>query len=326
MRTYQRGTEYEDISAAWDWDLIPGTTVDYGGTPLTCDRTGFVGVSPFVGGVSTGSSGLAVMRYTNPYTKALRWQKAWFFLEDDVQHVMISDVASSSKKPVYSILDQKRHSGSIALNSEDDVPFTQEPMTQAGPSSLWHDNVGYVFDRNSSATLTVRIGERTGDWHAIGISNQPPEKVDLFSAWLEHDPQNLATPISYTVFPGVDCYTFRCKSRKFSLRSTVNDAHVSAIYHEPQDTVMVAFWDYGGGSATLTLSSDLSMVLTATHNIALIYDRRSQTLFVSDPSQSIDSVEVTILLLKTGQEESRKDVVVNLPRDGSAGSTVRLAI
>ncbi|KAG5649680.1 hypothetical protein H0H81_002521 [Sphagnurus paluster] len=28
LRTYLRGDEYEDIAASWDWDLIPGTTVD----------------------------------------------------------------------------------------------------------------------------------------------------------------------------------------------------------------------------------------------------------------------------------------------------------
>ena len=32
--THLNGDEYEDIVAAWDWNLIPGTTVDYGGTPL----------------------------------------------------------------------------------------------------------------------------------------------------------------------------------------------------------------------------------------------------------------------------------------------------
>ncbi|KAF8078587.1 chondroitin AC/alginate lyase [Lyophyllum atratum] len=44
-RVYQLAEyEYEDISVAWDWNLIPGTTVDYGATPLSCARTQFTGI------------------------------------------------------------------------------------------------------------------------------------------------------------------------------------------------------------------------------------------------------------------------------------------
>jgi Polysaccharide lyase family 8, super-sandwich domain len=64
--TYLTGDEYEDISAAWDWNAIPGTTVDYGATPLACSTTNQVGVESFVGGVSTGVLGAAVMVCGNP--------------------------------------------------------------------------------------------------------------------------------------------------------------------------------------------------------------------------------------------------------------------
>ena len=59
--TYVTGDEYEDIAAAWDWNMIPGTTVDYGATPLNCDTENQVGVENFVGGASTGKLGAAVM-------------------------------------------------------------------------------------------------------------------------------------------------------------------------------------------------------------------------------------------------------------------------
>src|SRR5882762_6330814 len=102
MYTYMTGDEYEDIFGSWDWNLIPGITTDYGATELSCDNTQWVGVQEFVGGVSAGSSGIAVMRYTNPYTQTLDWKKAWFFLPGDVQHVMVSGLTSTSSAPVYS--------------------------------------------------------------------------------------------------------------------------------------------------------------------------------------------------------------------------------
>ncbi|THH13551.1 hypothetical protein EW146_g6685 [Bondarzewia mesenterica] len=122
LYTYLQGNEYEDIAAAWDWNLIPGITVDYDATPLTCADAEWTGLHSFVGGVSDGQLGIAAMRYTNPYTDALSWQKAWFFLADDVQHVMVSNLMSTSDAPVYSVLDQRLHVGPVFVNGFDVHP------------------------------------------------------------------------------------------------------------------------------------------------------------------------------------------------------------
>jgi hypothetical protein len=44
LYTYLTGNEYEDIAAAWDWNLIPGTTTDYAAAPLNCNNTGWQGI------------------------------------------------------------------------------------------------------------------------------------------------------------------------------------------------------------------------------------------------------------------------------------------
>jgi len=75
---------------------ITGITVDYGATPLDCNDTTAVGIEAFVGGVSDGQAGLAAMRYTNPLARSFSWQKAWFFLEDDIEVVVLSDLSSSA--------------------------------------------------------------------------------------------------------------------------------------------------------------------------------------------------------------------------------------
>jgi len=98
--THLDGSEYQDIAAAWDWNLVPGITTDYAQTPLSCATVQKTNPNAFVGGVSDGVRGVSVMRYTNPITGALSWNKAWFFLEDDVQHVMVANVSSSSNAEV----------------------------------------------------------------------------------------------------------------------------------------------------------------------------------------------------------------------------------
>ena len=151
-----------------------------------------MGLDPFVGGVSNGQAGIAVMKFTNPLTKSLSWQKAWFFLQSDVQHVMIPVITSNSAAPVYSVLDQKRHNGQVYV---DGTPIQQSTATISA-HTLWHDNVGYVFDKQQSPKVSVQVGEKSGDWAAIGISTQGTETVDLFAAWIDHGASTPAVPFN----------------------------------------------------------------------------------------------------------------------------------
>lgn len=306
--------------------MIPGSTVDYKATPLSCDRASFTGISPFVGGVSTGTTGIAAMRYVNPYTKTLQYQKTWFFLGDDIQHVMVSGLTSTSGAPIYTVLDQKRHSGNVAVDTNEAVAVpSSKTVSQPGASSLWHDGVGYTFDSQQPTTLNFQVGRKTGNWSAIGISTQPPADVDLFSAWLQHHPESLDVPISYTIFPSVDRTAFVSKSSSFKLQSTVNNAHVSAVYDQSHDTAMFVFWDVGGGQASLDISSaqnpNSTLLVQVNGNAAVIYDRPLHRVLISDPSQTLDALEVKLTVTTEGKPTTSKSVIVPLPRNGLAGST-----
>ncbi|KAH7931010.1 polysaccharide lyase family 8 protein [Leucogyrophana mollusca] len=320
--TYLVGDEYEDIAAAWDWNLIPGSTVDYGATPLTCSKTQFTGIEAFVGGVTDGNIGAAAMRYTNPLTRSLSWQKAWFFLDDDVQHVMISDLSSTSNAPVFSVLDQRRLAGGVFVNNKG---------TQGGnfsdPQILWHGNVGYKFQSsNGSFSLSVDTGNRTGNWSSIGTSTQPPANVDLFSAWIDH--KDTSKPISYTAFPGTDYGTFTLKQKTTQLQEVANNGSVSAIFDRRHNTAMAVFWDAAGGSFSFTPDDGRAPItITASGNAALIYRLDSGNVTVSDPSQTLTELTINMAagdgLKPSGWGENESITLsFTLPTSGSAGSSI----
>jgi Polysaccharide lyase family 8, super-sandwich domain/Polysaccharide lyase family 8, C-terminal beta-sandwich domain len=319
LYTYLQGDEYEDIAAAWDWNLIPGTTVDYGATPLNCANAGWKGLESFVGGVSNGETGAAAMRYLNPYTKAFSWQKAWFFLDDDTQYVMIANLTSlSSAAPVYSVLDQRRHSGPIYVDDEAfDAPSNE--TFDSTVSSLWHGGVGYSFDPRSTV-LSLSVGERTGAWSAIGTSTQPPETVDLFAAWIEH--QDLTQPVSYTIFPGTTFDSFRIKSGYRIIIPLQNDAHISAILDVDYNTISAIFWDASGG--TLFIDNGPFFYgpssITVSGAVALMLNLDTGTITVSDPSQTLTVMDILV----DGINETPLACTVDLPPGpgGLAGSSV----
>lgn len=240
--TYVQGNEYEDIAAAWDWNLIPGITTDYTATPLSCDKARVQGIEAFVGGVSTGAIGAFAMRYTNPTTRNLSWQKSWFFFDNDVQHVTVSNLTSKSSQPVFSVLDQKLHSGTVYVDGN---PTNTANFTSF--KSLWHNNVGYTFDSSLSANahLSVRIGTRSGSWSAIGTSTQPPESVDLFAAWLNHT--STQGTIAYTIYPGMQLSQFNDQVQKESLVTVNSDSTTHAVLDTKSNVLMVVFWADSGG-------------------------------------------------------------------------------
>jgi Polysaccharide lyase family 8, super-sandwich domain/Polysaccharide lyase family 8, C-terminal beta-sandwich domain len=266
------------------------------------------------------------MRYTNPVTGSLHWQKAWFFLDGDVLHTMISGLNSTTSAPVYTVLDQRLHNGSVIIdgvqtnltNSTDDAQI----------ETLWHGNVGYLFPRFSNPiNISVSVGKKKGSWSAIGISSQPPTTVDLFTARIEHN--STFSPVEYTTFPGTSYDTFSNKSSGLQLRTIQNDQNISALFDEGNNTAMVVFWDAGGGSVTFNpVVAYASITISSDGNIALLYRLETGEVTVSDPSQSLTRSQVTIALgpgVKPPHwkiSKLRETLNFNYPSGGAAGSSV----
>jgi Polysaccharide lyase family 8, super-sandwich domain/Polysaccharide lyase family 8, C-terminal beta-sandwich domain len=310
-------------------------------------------VEAFVGGVSDGQVGVAAMRYTNPTTHNITWQKAWFFLEDDVQVVVLSDLSSVSPN-VLSVLDQRRRDGPYYVNNIQVVGNTQRDNPQTSldrrrrhhrlavriqddknitqydhVSSLWHGGVGYAFDMWSPLALSIQTGEKTGNWSALGISTQPPTTVDFFTAWIDQPKSNT---FAYTVFPGTTMHEFSRKALVSASKHNViqNDRNVSAILDKGKDTAFVVFWDSAGGSVLIPPCWDHpAIILSADANSAIIYKIDDGTVTVSDPSQNKTSVTVQLEVLDgsgcdpTGfGQSSVRSLVYQLPVGGLAGSSV----
>lgn len=122
--------------------------------PLETRTISYVGVSA---GGSQGKSGLGIMHYVNPITGNLSWQRMWVFGGDAGVHwhVMINSVeqrigipaaAESEAPPVFSVLDQGKHTSNIVVNGNvlSTLPDNSEERTITWDSveTLWHGDVG----------------------------------------------------------------------------------------------------------------------------------------------------------------------------------------
>ncbi|KAG9018583.1 hypothetical protein FRB90_011305 [Tulasnella sp. 427] len=321
---YGSGNEYEDIAAVWDWNLIPGITTDPGATPLLCDYTKWSGVMNFVGGVSTGKVGVAVMDYKNPYTNTLWYRKAWFFLPNDVQHVIVSDIKQTSTVDVYHVLDQKRANGAVYLDGK-----AASSYSFSTAKSLWHDSVGYTFDGANATSLHVSTAKRSGSWSTIGTSSAGGTSVNVFQAWLRHDQSKLSTPVSYTVYPDTSsAKIFSDKVKKYAV-TTVYGTNASGAMDKAQSVFMAVFWNpattvtakFGTGSVTVQSSQAAVVIL----------DLKNWTVAVSDPTQYLGNVVLTVKTAGIAKPKclaltAGRKVTVNFPQGADLGKTVAASV
>lgn len=339
------GDEYQDITAAWDWNLIPGITVDYDAMPLTCAQVRQRSTQAFVGGASNGRFGVAAQRYSNPTTGTLSWQKAWFFLPDDVQRVMVADPESTTDAPVFSVLDQRRRSGSVYVDEElvdmsgnfstpgasllSMIQRISSKLGSPNADTLFHGGVGYSFPSRKitggSPTLSIQLEQKTGDWATIGTSKAPPTPVDMFTAWLHHT--DIDTPLEYTVYPAVaSAASLKSKVKATKLRTISNNEVASAVEDASNHILMMVFWE--AGAVTIPSSNFQAPVTIHSDGAAsLIIDTKQWRVTVADPSQTLDTLKLKVKLgfgrPPPGWGWSRtKAASVLFPGGGLAGSSV----
>jgi hypothetical protein len=340
LYTYTTGAEYEDMYATFDFNLVPGTTTDYGNTPLACNITLAGGNDTYAGGASAGDVGVAAMRYINPLTRALSFHKAWIFFPDNVQHVLVNSISSTSPAPVFSVLDQRLHAGDIYLDGE-----RVASGNYCDVESLWHAGTGYIFPADQQTELSIDAETKTGDWKAIGTSTQPKSTKDMFAAWVVHDSEDLTAPIEYSIFPAMDSNDeFENKADRCTPQSVANTDVVSAAVDATKRVLGAAFWTTGGGSVfipqmgmTIYVDQPVVLVLKLTGN-----GSSSGELSVADPTQENTVMNVRIVWVSKGHRrgegcighhcsppvhrgykgQPEVKMSIQLPSGGMAGSTV----
>ncbi|KAJ2985345.1 hypothetical protein NUW54_g10181 [Trametes sanguinea] len=269
-----------------------------------------------------GLVGAVAMRYENPISKSLNWRKTWFFLENDVQFVMVARITSSTSAPVFSVLDQRKHVGEVLVNGA-----ASGGGNFSSPSTLWHGGVGYVFNTSDPVTLSVDVSTKTGSWSAIGASSQPPVTVDMFTAWLSHN--DISSAISYIVFPATTPDTFQQKVAAANLHTIRNDGSISALLDIANEMAFLVFWETNGGSVTIPAlaKGGATLKVQSTGSANVILRMNTWTVTVADPTQLLSTLTLTFTLgsgtAPAGWGSSKtKTLQFTLPSGGVAGSSL----
>lgn len=309
---YITGDEYADTFVNWNWELVPGITVDIEGTPLKCNTVKKKGIKPFVGGVTEGNTGIAVMDYQNPTNAKLSFKKTVFFFPSGYA-VQVGPVTSkNTTAQLATVLDQRKRNGDIYVSGA--LKNTNTNYNTVKTNSIWHDKIGYYFP--NSEVLNVDSTPTTADWSDIGISTGSVTQ-QLWTSYIKHSQLSTTGLLTqYVVQPNIAQSTFHDSITNGTIPITLafqaSSPQVHAAYSAADDTIGVAFWTAG----TYATPWKSATITTDQPCIALLRQTASDTyrLILSDPSQTLTTIKIKLKI-----NTVTKTLTYTLPTGSSAG-------
>lgn len=331
LYSYVKGNEYKDIMAAWDWNLVPGTTTLLNQPKLQASQVKYDGLKDFVGVVSDGKFGAAVEDYLDPLTQNLSYRKSWFFVDEGVI-VITTDIkknATAGNAPVITVLDNRAAESTRAFVKNG--PVAQLGEQHMATDTLYYGNNGYLA-YDTPFQLTISLGKRSGNWSEISTSTQGVKTVDIFSAYTTIK----GDKFTYGYFPAISSQKLNKELEKPTW-DPITKKGISGIYGK--DRASLAFWPGGDKSVALDLKAlgwSNAGTLTFTSDQPAVYllsaqckDKKSMRLVVTlaDPTQKLTVASYSIKISGQGhkvREMGKKSEGLERRGDGGIGFGVKL--
>lgn len=297
LYAWVNGNEYTNVSGAWDWYLIPGSTVLDHYPTLNISWISVTGKKPFVGVASDGQNGVSVMDYIEPHDASISYRRAWFYYDDMVINVIAnaSRLTTASTAPILHVLDQRISDGSkLALDGKEQSSNT---VTTTAKTIQYGGNGYYAFNGGSFA-LTASDASRTGNWSELSNTNAGSVTKNIFTAY--HTMLNAST-IAYAYVPRISASDLanRAKAPTGSLKP-INSAGVIGIAGNGH--LALTFWPNAVKSQqvqmpTIGWKTSGSITVTTTAPGIFMFDIDSagkMSIKASDPTQLLKSITLTL--------------------------------
>ncbi|MDR7383823.1 polysaccharide lyase 8 family protein [Promicromonospora iranensis] len=295
------GSQYDDhYWPTVDAARIAGTTVA-AGTPAASAGAGFRSDKHWVGGVAVGSSAAVGMAFRHPDDQGMpgaTGQKSWFLLDDEVV-ALGAGIASSSGRPVETVVDNRRlldpEGQQLVVDGRQVPPTGGTPAVTADGPGWAHlsgatpgTGIGYVF--RTGQRLSLLRERRTGRWSEINRSAVHRDRTvrtnSFATLWLEHGVDPVDARYGYVLLPGATPEGTAAYAAAPRTEVLANGPLVQAVRRD--GTTALNVWATGAPE-TGGVSCDRPAA------ILLTQDGTQLTVAVADPTQQLEhGLRVTV--------------------------------
>ncbi|PCJ57393.1 MAG: hypothetical protein COA79_16120 [Planctomycetota bacterium] len=318
---FRTGDEYVDIFPVWNWQRIPGTTVEQKKKGAFTNNPKRNGTRFFAGGVSNGKTGLSAFNFER---NGLSARKAWFFFEKEVV-CLGAGITCNSKNLILTTVNQCISNGDVIIskNNNSTSKYKVGSNDVESPQFVLQDEVAYFFI--GSHKVKIRNEKRKGSWHSI---NRPKSKEiiskKLFELSIDHGMTPKGGSYSYIICPAMNLEQAKSYNKKPTVEVLSNTPQIQAVKHLKSNLTQIAYFKPG----RLTIAKELIVSVDKPCLLMAQINKNEFKLSVSDPTQKLKVIHVTVSANLTGKgtvfnpPKKTTTITIKLPAGGYAGKSV----
>lgn len=309
---YRDGSEYYDIFPVWDFTRAPGITFDYWNPlPSVPDHNYWPsrGLTEFVGGVSDGVYGAAVMDYKN---RLLNLKKAWFFFDEGMV-ALGADISAYSSPLNLTSVNQEWSKGPVVWGKTpaEEMSIEAGKVETSEGSWAYSADVGYHFIKGKK--IVIQNQDQKGSWFDLAIAMPKDEiKAPVANFWIEHEIGLKSDQYAYAVIPKISKEDFKKSLGHPAYEIISNTSEIQAVSFNKK-LIQVIFHRAG------KLNHN-EVSISVNKPVALMVQKRKSDwkLSVSAPNQKVLDVKIVIKVLK-----KTKTFTIRLPQEELSGDSVK---
>lgn len=173
----KNGKEYTDLMPLWDWHKLPGTTNFKGAKTITR--------SAFVGGLSTGNSGLSAMDFETVGEKSkLTGNKFWAVHKGRIFCLIANLSLTGSPDSIFTTIEQSRLQDIVYVNSDQNLLKTN---LKNAKDVKWISHNGFTYVPLSAGGIDLNLQPVKASWSTISKSGSKEVTEEcVFKLMLNH--------------------------------------------------------------------------------------------------------------------------------------------
>ncbi len=316
---YQSGKEYKNIFPFWDWKKIPGATTLQDEKPLpVLSARGYRIPSDFVGGVTDGVDGIAVLEYNR---LGLGVKKSWFIFNDQIVSLG-AGVNSSEGLPVTTSVNQSYLNGDVLVKTKEGEKLASQAEDLVNPAWILHDNIGYVFPEGGNLTLETKKVE--GRWTDVTtLLSKEVISANIFKLWFNHGTDPKSGSYAYTLVPNATKTILEEMEKNPPLKITNTQTKQEVVLNDGT-LAGVVFYEAGKSDLMGGIEVDQPCLLMVKN------DGGNISLSISDPTQKLSEINLVINGGFRGEnitiQDGKTKIKVVLPQKEFAGKTETITL
>lgn len=290
----QDGDEYYNLMPLWDWNRLPGTTTPQGGLKNLNDWAewngehlwNWKGNRNFVGGVSDGMYGAAVMDYSRDGLDA---HKAWFMFDDEMV-ALGNSINSYTDMDIYTNINQCVLDGDAIMCANGKMTKINAGDTSKKVDYILHDGIGYI----TNSTVDITVEEREEKYEVINLTasyKDITEKKNVFEIGINHGKKPSNASYEYMTVFNADEEKMNSIVKDNPIQVIRNDDKVQAVYDSKNKITQAIVWKMDTieipGGLTVTTNKKCALIIKEIEDGSL-------EITASNPTNEPKDLQITV--------------------------------